>query len=101
MSQTNSETLTQFQADLTHALILWAMGALAAYEYAITIRQEVTMVWLRKWTISTWLFLVNRYLMIILVILGLLPVVAKVRSYIIIRRGCSVQFMPRDVQVRK
>jgi hypothetical protein len=35
--------------------------ALYVYEFVITIAQEVDAVWARKWTLSTWIFAVNRY----------------------------------------
>ncbi|KAI0806295.1 hypothetical protein BC629DRAFT_1282926, partial [Irpex lacteus] len=35
------------------------------YEYAITLRREVTSIWNRNFRPATWLFLVNRYLTII------------------------------------
>lgn len=50
----------------------WA-AALVAYEYMITIRQEVETMWMRKWTAATWLFLVNRYLMITYTVIQGIP----------------------------
>jgi hypothetical protein len=35
--------------------------ALYVYDFIITIAQEVDAVWTRKWTLSTWIFAVNRY----------------------------------------
>ena len=35
--------------------------ALYVYEYVVTLDQEISHVWTRKWTISTWIFVVNRY----------------------------------------
>ncbi|THH00340.1 hypothetical protein EW026_g2176 [Hermanssonia centrifuga] len=40
------------------------MAALVVYEYIITLRQEITMIWQWKWTLVTWLFMANRYLLI-------------------------------------
>ncbi|PSS37388.1 hypothetical protein PHLCEN_2v752 [Hermanssonia centrifuga] len=38
--------------------------ALFAYEYIITLEQERTMIWRRKWSLATWLFMINRYLLV-------------------------------------
>lgn len=55
------------------------MLALVTYEYLITVQQEVTMVWQRKWTLVTLLFLANRYVIMVIVILQSLPTTAQVR----------------------
>lgn len=39
--------------------------ALTVYEYLLTFEQEHTLIWKRKWTGSTWLFLINRYCLLI------------------------------------
>lgn len=38
-----------------------ATSALYCYEWFITFDQEVNHVWTRKWSLSTWIFAVNRY----------------------------------------
>ncbi len=53
--------------------------ALAAYEYILTVNQEVAMIWRRKWTLVTWLFVTNRYIMIAVIIWGVSPDTAQVR----------------------
>ncbi|THG97992.1 hypothetical protein EW026_g4106 [Hermanssonia centrifuga] len=77
MSQTDSEIAAEFHTDFVLALVVYATSALVVYEYIITIHQEVTMVWLRKWSITTWMFMVNRYLMISLMVWGVAPASAK------------------------
>lgn len=57
----------------TLSLIKTWVAALVAYEYMITIRQEVETMWMRKWTAATWLFLVNRYLMITYTVIQGIP----------------------------
>lgn len=52
--------------------------ALAAYEYILTLRDEQMLIWHRKWTASTWLFLANRYLMMFQVIQSLTPYTSEV-----------------------
>ncbi len=57
---------------------IYHTAALAAYEYLITINQEVTMVWRRTWTATTWMFIANRYLMVGLVMYTVFPYTAQV-----------------------
>ncbi|KAI0084028.1 hypothetical protein BDY19DRAFT_910114 [Irpex rosettiformis] len=47
--------------------------ALCWYEWFVTLDQEIKHIWTRKWTISTWVFAVNRYATMFLVVLQLLP----------------------------
>ncbi|THG97991.1 hypothetical protein EW026_g4107 [Hermanssonia centrifuga] len=78
MSQADSaEVIAEFQTEFILTLITYAMTALVVYEYIITVQQEVMMVWLRKWTLATWLFMINRYLMIAVVIWQVSPVTAQ------------------------
>ena len=39
-------------------------SALVAYEHLLTVEDEYTLVLSRKWTATTWIFLVNRYVLI-------------------------------------
>ncbi|PSR71107.1 hypothetical protein PHLCEN_2v12953 [Hermanssonia centrifuga] len=48
----------------------FSLAASVAYEYILTINQEVVTVWQRKWTVVTWVFMANRYLMIVVAILN-------------------------------
>ena len=34
------------------------------YEYSITLREEISLFWMRKWSVATVLFLLNRYLVL-------------------------------------
>ncbi len=52
--------------------------ALVAYEYLLSIDQEVALIWRRKWTGATWLFATNRYLLIANVVVAVLPGVSQV-----------------------
>ena len=54
--------------------------ALAAYEYLITLGQEVALVWKRRWTGSTWLFVANRYIMLGWAVVQAAPYTPKVCS---------------------
>ncbi|PSR89006.1 hypothetical protein PHLCEN_2v4968, partial [Hermanssonia centrifuga] len=62
---------------LTETFAIWSMTALAAYEYILTVNQEVAMIWRRKWTLVTWLFVTNRYIMIAVIIWGVSPDTAQ------------------------
>lgn len=61
-------------------LILYT--ALVFYEYVLTSRDEARLVWQRKWTASTLLFLVNRYSMIINTVNVVVPYTSKVCVHI-------------------
>ncbi|KAJ3556853.1 hypothetical protein NM688_g1795 [Phlebia brevispora] len=49
------------------------IAALAAYEYLVTLEYEYEFGWRRKWTASTWLFIVNRYMLLVNVIASAVP----------------------------
>ncbi|PSR76364.1 hypothetical protein PHLCEN_2v8504 [Hermanssonia centrifuga] len=61
---TNDEVIAELRASIP---------ALIAYEYIITVNEEVTMIWKRKWTIVTWVFFANRYLMVLNALFDSLP----------------------------
>ena len=48
--------------------------ALYFYEYVVTLDQEINHVWARKWTISTWIFVVNRYTALVAMFENFFPV---------------------------
>ncbi|PSR87355.1 hypothetical protein PHLCEN_2v5172 [Hermanssonia centrifuga] len=79
MSQgpSQAEIVTAFQGLLLDNYIAYAMTALAAYEYTITVKQEMTMVWQHRWTLVAWIFMANRYVMIGIVIWTVAPETAK------------------------
>ena len=51
---------------------LWA--ALVVYEYINTVDQEIVLIWRRKWTSATWIFVINRYSLLLLNIMSMTPV---------------------------
>ncbi len=55
-----------------------SMIALVAYDYIITIPQEITAVWKRKFSIATLLFVINRYLMVLSILLAYVVSTPKV-----------------------
>ena len=64
--------LTSFQAmEMVHSHTLRA--ALVTYEYLITIDQEITLIWRRKWSFVTLLYVLNRYLVLLASILQVAP----------------------------
>ncbi len=46
--------------------------ALVIYDYFITFAQEFAFVWKRKWNLTTWLLVANRYLLIASVIFNVI-----------------------------
>lgn len=56
--------------------------ALAFYEYVLTWRDEQALVWQRKWTASTWLFMVNRYLLLFIAIRNIIPYTQEVSTIV-------------------
>ena len=47
--------------------------AMYCYEYLVTVDQEIEHVWAKKWTISTWIFVANRYTGLISVLQCFVP----------------------------
>ncbi|THG92468.1 hypothetical protein EW026_g8443, partial [Hermanssonia centrifuga] len=60
------------------------MTALVAYEYIITIGAEVSLIWRRAWTGAVWLFIANRYLMVVSAAVETIPVNSFVSWHILI-----------------
>ena len=54
--------------------------ALAVYEYILTVKDEITLIWMRKWSVVTCLFVLNRYVMVASAIVGVAPFTATVSS---------------------
>ncbi|THG94529.1 hypothetical protein EW026_g6961 [Hermanssonia centrifuga] len=77
MSLTSPEIIAAFQADNAALFTGYSMAALVTYEYILTMNQEVAMIWKRKWTFATWLFIMNRYIMIALAIWDISPETAQ------------------------
>ncbi|THG96897.1 hypothetical protein EW026_g5016 [Hermanssonia centrifuga] len=75
MSETleNDEIIAELRRTQVYSFVVYCMNALIAYEYIITVNQEVTMIWKRKWTIVTWIFFANRYLMVLNAVSDSLP----------------------------
>ncbi|THG95253.1 hypothetical protein EW026_g6366 [Hermanssonia centrifuga] len=65
------------------------MTALVAYEYIITLEQERTMIWHRKWTLATWLFMINRYLLIGFIILSVAPYTSSPLNSGVVGYSCA------------
>ena len=47
--------------------------ALVFYEFIITLKYEVDFVWKKRWSTATWIFVSNRYLMLVNVVSFLVP----------------------------
>ena len=57
-----ASSLINFCGDYSNNRLI--LIALATYDYLLTIKDEKSLVWRRGWTGTTWLFLINRLLMI-------------------------------------
>ncbi|THG97199.1 hypothetical protein EW026_g4752 [Hermanssonia centrifuga] len=77
MSQQSAEIIAAYESYLVNVIITYSMTMV--YEYLITLNDEITMIWRRTWTVVTWLFMTNRYLMIVSTIWAAVPATAKVR----------------------
>ncbi|THG96032.1 hypothetical protein EW026_g5719 [Hermanssonia centrifuga] len=80
-TSSNAELAAAFQAELAENFSVYGMSALIAYEYIITVHQEIRMVWQRKWTLATWIFMANRYLMITMVVFSASPYTPQMVQY--------------------
>ena len=67
---------------MIYAKFVYLAIAVAVYEYLLTIKHEYAL-WRRKWTVSTWLFLMNRYLMIIVAVVQFAPYRQHVSVFIL------------------
>ena len=47
--------------------------ALYVYDCLVTMDQEVNNIWLKKWTLSTWIYALNRYAALVSIILDFIP----------------------------
>lgn len=68
-----AEFVDLLQTLQTEFYIQFGLTALVVYEYLLTFQDEVRMIWRRKWTAATVLFMMNRYLLIASIILQALP----------------------------
>ncbi|KAJ3552007.1 hypothetical protein NM688_g4385 [Phlebia brevispora] len=62
----------------TYDTLCFSALALACYEYFLTLEHEWDFLWNRKWTVATWLFLANRYVMLAEVALVNAPFTSQV-----------------------
>ncbi|KAJ3556415.1 hypothetical protein NM688_g2039 [Phlebia brevispora] len=61
-STPDAEIISAYKADLTWNYFAYAALTIVCYEFLATFRREYMVVWKRRWTGATWLFLANRYL---------------------------------------
>ena len=57
--------------------------ALAVYEWLITLEKEFELLAYRKWSVTTWLFVVNRYLLLVTAVLTICPSTIHVSTFTI------------------
>ena len=56
-------------------------SALIGFEHLVTLGEEINTVWLRKWTLPTWLFFINRYTMVYIAVISLCGGTRQVMSF--------------------
>ena len=69
--------------------------ALYCYEWMITFDREIDRIWRRKWTLSTWVFVITRYAGLLDVILQQLPAINLTVSELL-RTRCLPRLMFKD-----
>ncbi|KAI0685094.1 hypothetical protein BC835DRAFT_1421587 [Cytidiella melzeri] len=74
------DIISFLQAGLIETSLIFATSALYCYEWMVTLDQEVKYVWAQRWTLSTWIFAVNRYASLVYSILMLAPTPTFIRS---------------------
>ncbi|KAJ3552359.1 hypothetical protein NM688_g4189 [Phlebia brevispora] len=68
-----AELIAALEADFTDTYILTATAALVVFEHMITLNQEITTIWKRKFTSGTVLFLLNRYALVVYITISIAP----------------------------
>ncbi|KAJ3550510.1 hypothetical protein NM688_g5064 [Phlebia brevispora] len=77
-SASNAAIINAYNAELTFNYCVYAALTLVCHEFIITFEYEYEFLWRRKWTAATWLFIVNRYLLLASIIPQATPVSMKV-----------------------
>ncbi|KAJ3547094.1 hypothetical protein NM688_g5437 [Phlebia brevispora] len=65
---TPSAIVAQYKSDLVDNYVVTAALCTLCYEYLLTLKYEFGFVYQRKWSMATWLFVVNRYLVLATII---------------------------------
>ncbi|KAJ3556414.1 hypothetical protein NM688_g2043 [Phlebia brevispora] len=76
-SRCRDPNLNPSHISLISSYFTTALLAIVCYEFIITFRHEYELVWQKKWTGATWMFLANRYLMLASVIIDKSPYSAR------------------------
>ncbi|KAJ3558448.1 hypothetical protein NM688_g925 [Phlebia brevispora] len=76
-SAPDSRSAGVYEEDLISNYLLIAALTLFVYESLITFEHEIGIVWQRKWTPATWLFLANRYLMLASLVTQVAPPIGQ------------------------
>ncbi|KAI0689552.1 hypothetical protein BC835DRAFT_1418438 [Cytidiella melzeri] len=69
----DEEYFAEYRLVLITLWIATSATVLFVFEYCITIAQEISLMWLRKWTGATWLYMLNRYVSVLYVIVDISP----------------------------
>ncbi|EKM56292.1 uncharacterized protein PHACADRAFT_207573 [Phanerochaete carnosa HHB-10118-sp] len=65
MAQSNEDTQQELSSALTSDYVAYSVLCLVIYEYGVTLDQEISAVWRRKFTVTSVLLLTTRWLMIL------------------------------------
>ncbi|KAJ3551498.1 hypothetical protein NM688_g4668 [Phlebia brevispora] len=74
-----TSSVSQFESDLFSNHCANIVLTLACYEYLFELRHEYEC-WQRKWTGTTWLFRANRYILLVVSVIGVVPYTPEVRD---------------------
>lgn len=56
--------------------------ALVVYDYILTLKYEIDLLWRQKWSTAAWIFVLNRYLLLVYAVFALAPVSPQVSSFL-------------------
>ncbi|KAI0088349.1 hypothetical protein BDY19DRAFT_950467 [Irpex rosettiformis] len=69
----NTIDISALQREITSDYVAVASVVMYIYDWLVSFDQEVKHVWTRKWTLSTWIFITNRYVTLLDMIIILIP----------------------------
>ncbi|KAJ3527944.1 hypothetical protein NM688_g8058 [Phlebia brevispora] len=79
--ESNAAIVAVYESELSFNRCIFAALALATYEYVVTFQHEFELLWQRRWTVATCLFVTNRYMLLANIIIQCIPYNAQVRRF--------------------
>ncbi|KAI0089249.1 hypothetical protein BDY19DRAFT_993466 [Irpex rosettiformis] len=74
MSSLSKSDIYQLQLEQISIYLQYAAYVMYLFECCITFTREVGVIWGRKWSITTWIYVLTRYSAVMLTIIGMVPV---------------------------